>query len=98
MAFENHVHALKRSFPLKNYTKVKEGTVFIGDGRWGASLDECEQMFPDLLPVNLMDFHAWILHVRADHVYGEAIGMDGRIIDSFTLNVPPIIQRTNHDN
>ncbi|CCB87457.1 putative uncharacterized protein [Parachlamydia acanthamoebae UV-7] len=34
-AFENHDHAYKRTFPLKNRQVVPTGVLYLGDGAWG---------------------------------------------------------------
>jgi hypothetical protein len=35
IAFENHDHAYKRTFPLRDGKQVEHGVVYIGDGSWG---------------------------------------------------------------
>lgn len=37
VAFENHDHAYKRTYPIKNHEVDEEGIVFIGDGAWGTA-------------------------------------------------------------
>lgn len=37
VAFENHVHAFKRTFALKHDQVNPNGTVYLGDGYWGIS-------------------------------------------------------------
>ena len=85
MSFENHVHAMKRSFPLKNYTKSEGGTVYIGDGRWGTHKTFCDRVLDDLVPVSTLDFHAWFLRIRNTSIYVEALGLHGTVLDSFTV-------------
>ena len=36
VAFENHAHSLKRTYPLRDNKKSETGTLYIGDGAWGA--------------------------------------------------------------
>ncbi|MFD2200207.1 metallophosphoesterase [Shivajiella indica] len=35
IAFENHDHAYKRTFPLKNMQIDQSGIIYVGDGAWG---------------------------------------------------------------
>jgi len=36
--FENHVHSFKRTKPLKSNQPAENGTVYVGDGAYGAVL------------------------------------------------------------
>lgn len=36
VAFENHAHSLKRTYPLRDNKRAETGTLYIGDGAWGA--------------------------------------------------------------
>jgi hypothetical protein len=43
-AFENHVHAMKRTYPLKRREiNEKEGVVYLGDGAWGVETGGCRE-------------------------------------------------------
>ena len=34
--FENHVHTFKRTYPIYGNRRVVNGTVYLGDGAYGA--------------------------------------------------------------
>jgi hypothetical protein len=40
--FENHVHAFKRTLPITNNAPAENGTIYFGDGNWGADFFGCE--------------------------------------------------------
>ena len=87
-AWENHIHAFKRTFPLKGGLIDPAGTVYLGDGSWGAS--------PNLTPLYndtgiIATFsatlnQAWIVHANRTNntaVY-TAIDPNGVILDQST--------------
>ena len=47
--YENHQHTHKRSKLLKNNTIDIHGTLYIGDGSWGATVSDDEIMISDLI-------------------------------------------------
>jgi len=40
-AFENHAHLFKVTHKLKGNMKHINGTLYLGDGAWGATLNDC---------------------------------------------------------
>lgn len=39
--FENHAHEQKRTKPLKGTSEAENGTLYLGDGSWGATIEPC---------------------------------------------------------
>jgi len=100
VAFENHVHAFKRTVPLRNDLLNANGTVYLGDGYWGISPhDELGGSDEGDLSRNLngriaiggLRYHVW----RGDVAPVEgalrlaAIGRDGRSFDNTTVSFKP---------
>lgn len=84
-SFENHVHAFKRTKPLKGNAPVSNGTVYVGDGSFGAIVDEmCK---PDstvnIFEKALNQNNFWLSVVDHQNVTHVAYNNSGHIIDSF---------------
>ena len=85
-AFENHVHAFKRTKPLVGSTPNPNGTVYVGDGAYGAIISEmCN---PDIT-MNIFDTFSksnnfWLSEIYADRVDHFAYNSTGDIIDKFS--------------
>jgi len=99
--FENHVHAFKRTHPLRNNVKHPNGTVYLGDGYWGISPHSDLGTGPDegtlhtnpssIVSVSGLRYHTWRLDVNADNSTAmlSAIGLDGLPFDSTHLPLNP---------
>ena len=89
-SFENHVHSFKRTKPLVGSTPTENGTVYLGDGAYGAILSEfCT---PDVT----MDIFAtwskhannmWVTDIGRDKVVHTAYDSRGGIIDTFEQDI-----------
>ena len=71
-AFENHVHAFKRTKPMVGNTAKANGTVYVGDGAYGAILDLPGHCTPDIT-VDIFDAfgksnNMWLSVITADKV------------------------------
>lgn len=86
VAFENHDHTYKRTHPIRGGEFDENGIVFVGDGAWGVRTR----------PVHPADetwylarsdslHHAIIATITADERHFKVIGIDGAIIDAFTI-------------
>ncbi len=64
MAFENHDHTLKVSKVLRNHRVAQKGTVYFGDGCWGASLRSAKQRW--YLEVSKEMKHIWSVSFLPD--------------------------------
>ncbi len=83
-AFENHDHVAKRTYPLKNNKKDPEGTVYFGDGCWGAGYREAqpERWYLDFVGEYR---HVWFAELTEFGADFEAYSYN-ELIDSATLH------------
>lgn len=84
--FENHVHAFKRTKPLIGNTPRENGTVYVGDGAYGAIISE--MCTPDIT-VDIFDAYGksnnmWLSEIYEDKVMHVAYNSHGKIIDKYT--------------
>jgi hypothetical protein len=85
LAFENHEHTFKRTFPLRGGKVSKgDGTVYLGDGCWG--------MNPRSVPGRrwyhakaLSRRHIWMVENRESGLYCQAIDTEGKVFDQVTI-------------
>lgn len=84
--FQNHVHAFKRTKPLTGNTPTQNGTVYVGDGAYGAII--AEMCNPDIT-VDIFDAYGksnnmWLSEVYADRVVHTAYNSLGVKIDTYS--------------
>jgi len=99
LAFENHVHAFKRTVPLRGHRPSANGTAYLGDGRAGlAGLGVpdkqkllTKQQEPRLAVDSQARNHFWLLHVGRSTATLKAVDPDGAAFDTYehTLEPPP---------
>lgn len=91
IAFENHVHAFKRTVPLRNHKAHPQGTVYLGDGRAGlhglgvpsdAGLVQRSNE-PRLQVDCLAREHIWSIDAGQTEVFAQAVDTSGVVFDSF---------------
>jgi hypothetical protein len=87
--FENHVHSFKRTKPMRGNTPTDDGTVYLGDGAFGAiASDFCT---PDkttpIFDVQTNQNNFWISTVDNKQVQHSAYNTSGHIIDNFVQKV-----------
>lgn len=68
--FENHVHSFKRTKPLKGNSPNENGTIYLGDGAYGALISE--MCHPDAT-IDIFDSYSkmnnfWVSDIYADRV------------------------------
>jgi acid phosphatase type 7 len=95
VAFENHDHAYKRTYPIRENAVNPDGIVYFGDGAWGVYT-----RLPQSGHASADD--GWYLHTASDnrhfilvtiqgaHQYFRVVGSDGSIIDEYPER-PPLI-------
>lgn len=84
IAFENHDHAYKRTFPIKENTLDEKGIVFVGDGAWGVRVREVHNVDKTwYLKKALSQRHFILLTIQGKHQQLTVINEDGQIIDSY---------------
>jgi hypothetical protein len=87
IAFENHDHTYKRTFPLKEGKVVDEGgIVFLGDGAWGAGTREFQDKPRWYLEKMISQNHVIKGEIYNNNLQIEVINIDGDIIDAYPLN------------
>jgi len=95
LAFENHVHAFKRTVPLKSHRASEDGTVYLGDGRAGVSglgvPDEdgliANTSEPRLAVASQARNHVWLMNMDGGTISLRAIDPDGVVFDSYRRHV-----------
>jgi acid phosphatase type 7 len=84
LAFENHDHAYKRTFPLRNNRIDESGIVFVGDGAWGVKVREVQPVAGTwYLRQALEERHFILLTLQGKHQKLTVISENGKIIDSY---------------
>ena len=84
-SFENHVHSFKRTKPLRSSQPAENGTVYVGDGAFGAIRNMiCKpDATVDIFEVHKAKNNMWISSINADEVQHIAIDSLGNKIDEF---------------
>lgn len=82
-AFENHNHAYKKTFPIKEDKIDPEGIIYLGDGSWGVP--------PREIRPNWYLEHAsqtncfWLVSYDGQSCRLQAFDLEGTLIDAFTI-------------
>lgn len=84
IAFENHDHAYKRTFPLKNMQLDQSGIVYVGDGAWGVEPRDIHSVFDTWYLKKAQKTRAFtILTLEGREFSLISIDGEGKVIDSF---------------
>lgn len=84
IAFENHDHAYKRTFPIKGRKVDEQGIVFFGDGAWGVKVREVHSVDETwYLKQALSQRHFILLTIEGSHQQLTVVNEDGEIIDTY---------------
>jgi acid phosphatase type 7 len=85
VAFENHDHAYKRSYPLREGKVVAEGQgiVYIGDGAWGVGTREVRDEW--YLQQAKSVRHCIVVTIKGSQVVMLMVDEDGNVIDEYGL-------------
>lgn len=83
IAFENHNHAYKRTYPLKNGKYDPDGVIYMGDGSWGvwARAPKEKWYLEKAAKVNSV----CLVQIDQEKAVVEAIDIKGKVIDSVTI-------------
>ncbi len=87
LVIESDGHCLKRTPPILNGQTDPDGIVYIGEGGLGAPLRE-----PDMLRwfmqggFGAKEYHVWMIDIGTDRIHLSAIGMDGVVLDEYTIS------------
>jgi acid phosphatase type 7 len=84
LAFENHDHAYKRTFPIRKNRVDETGIVFVGDGAYGVKVREVHHV-PGTWYLNkaLEERHFILLTIQGKHQQLTIINENGKVIDSY---------------
>lgn len=84
MAFENHDHAYKRTYPIWNNEVNEEGIVFIGDGAWGTAPREVHNAEESwYLQKSVSVRHFILMTIQGGELKMLMVDKDGQQIDSY---------------
>lgn len=86
MAFENHDHVYKRTYPIRNNAVSSNGVVYIGDGAWGVGTREVGREHEGqewYLKRAVSDRHAVIVTVHGTLQHLMVVNEEGIIIDEY---------------
>lgn len=84
VAFENHEHAYKRTYRIKDGKKDSDGVLYLGDGAWGM-LEPRKPKEAWYLAKTAAECHIHAVTFKEDGVFFEAISREGKLIDSGNL-------------
>lgn len=81
LAFENHDHCFKRTYPIRAGKIDPKGTIYLGDGAWGVGLRKPDPIKPWYIERSdaIRHFYLVTLYPEARHVV--AINEGGQIFD-----------------
>ena len=83
VAFENHDHVLKRTFPLRSGERDGSGTVYLGDGCFGRRTHKLRER--DYLAFSRQIRHFWIVEATRERITFKAIDEEGRVVDRYSI-------------
>jgi 3',5'-cyclic AMP phosphodiesterase CpdA len=84
IAFENHNHAFKRTFPIRDNRVDPSGVVYLGDGCWGAMPRKPRKDWYSAKAENKN--HVYLIELEKESAKIQAVGLQGEQIDSLNLN------------
>lgn len=92
LAFKNHDHAYKRTFPIKNNKIDKDGIIYIGDGSWGTRPRETHKLEETWYLDEVQSIRAFTLVTLQGSLFNIlTIDEDGNLIDSYPEN--PLLKK-----
>jgi hypothetical protein len=90
IAFENHDHAYKRTFPIKGTQIDQEGVVYVGDGSWGVAEREIHEVDTTWYLKKAQSVRAFTLLTLEGRQFSLiSVDEEGKIIDTYPQNPLP---------
>ncbi len=83
-AFENHNHALKRTYPIKNGEIDPNGIIYFGDGCWGVPPRKPNDLW--YLETRARKNNVYFVSLDENKAHIEAIHLTGEVLDSVSLD------------
>lgn len=85
IAFENHDHAYKRTFPIKDMELDPDGIVYVGDGSWGVEPRPIHEVAETWYLEKAMSVRAFtLLTLECDSFSFISIDEEGEVIDDYS--------------
>ena len=85
IAFENHDHAYKRTFPIKAQQIDETGIVYVGDGSWGVQERKVHSLDSAWYLKKVQSVKAFtLLTLEGSQFSFISVDEDGNVIDSFS--------------
>jgi acid phosphatase type 7 len=86
LAFENHNHAYKRTYPLKGEKIDPEGVIYLGDGAWGVS--PRKPVSPSkywYMAQTAQKNCFWLINLHREKCYAQSVDIEGKIIEKLAV-------------
>ena len=83
LAFENHNHAYKRTYPIRNNQVDPNGIIYLGDGCWGVTPRKTNAAW--YLEKRESKNHVYLIEMSEEKTHIEAIDLFGHPFDELTL-------------
>lgn len=83
IAFENHNHSWKKTFPIRNEQLDPSGTIYLGDGCWGAIARKPKNEW--YLDKKGALNHVYLIELKRPKATITAIGLFEKILDEFEI-------------
>ncbi|QZA59226.1 purple acid phosphatase family protein [Candidatus Rhabdochlamydia porcellionis] len=83
IAFENHNHAYKRTYPLKNGEYNPDGVIYMGDGSWGVWTRTPREKW--YLEKAAKANSVCLVQIDQEKAVVDALDIKGRVIDSVKI-------------
>jgi acid phosphatase type 7 len=83
IAFENHDHAYKRTYPIRNNELNPEGIIYVGDGSWGVEPRDIHDVATTWYLEHAHKIRAFtLLTLSSDGLSFISVDEEGEVIDS----------------
>ncbi|WP_291788148.1 metallophosphoesterase family protein [Cecembia sp.] len=84
IAFENHDHAYKRTFPIRNLEVDQSGIIYVGDGSWGVAEREIHEVDATWYLKKAQSVKAFtLLTLEGQQFSLISVDEEGKIIDTY---------------
>ncbi|MCH7410262.1 metallophosphoesterase [Belliella sp. DSM 111904] len=93
IAFENHDHAYKRTYPIRDGQRDQSGIVYVGDGSWGVGPREIHDVSTTWYLKEAASINAFtLLTIEGRQFSLISVDIDGNVIDSYPETPKPNTQ------
>lgn len=86
LVLESDGHCIKRTVPIKNNKKDSAGTVYLGEGGYGApQRTPLKKWYLDSPGMASSGDHLMLLHFKKEEINYQTIGIEGDILDQYAF-------------